>query len=536
LDALLGVFGRCHPLLLHLPIGLLVALVALEGLALARRSPLQREVAGALVGLASLSALVVAASGWTLAEEPGYGGSTLDWHRWLGVSVAACATLAALAQRAGRTGLYRGLLALCVPLLVLAGHHGSTLTHGAGFLTEPLRERATPRRGDAAEEQPAAAAPQSQVPAAAGGPIWSRDIVPVLEASCWRCHGPDKRKGDLALHTPAALLAGGETGPAVVPGEPQASELIARVTLPLDDMDHMPPEGKPQPSAEQIELLRAWIAAGATFDVPLDSGPAAGPAGSGDAQSEDESTDDSAAGPQPDAAALAALAAELVHFEALPAGSGALWIDFAATAEQIDDGAVRRLVEPLREHVHELSLARTRVGDGSAAFRAGLPHLRRLDLRSTAIGDAGVAALATSTSLAELVLAQTAVGDGALDALVRMPALQHLWLWKSAVSTEGVARLRRERPALQVDDGATPDAAALEAEGAIALRGDRPVPGEPAAPQGELAPVNTRCPVTGEPVDARYTLVHEGRVIGFCCPNCPAAFRNDPARFAPAID
>lgn len=536
MDALLAVFGRCHPLLLHVPIGLLVGLLALEALAVARRTPLQREVAGALVWLAALSALLVAASGWTLARESGYVGRTLAWHRWLGVSVASCTTLAALAHGTGRHGLYRGLLALCAPLLVLAGHRGSILTHGAGFLTEPLRERAPSARAEAVPEPPVVAGAETPAPpAAAHGPSWSRDVAPVLEAKCWRCHGPDKHKGDLALHTPAALLAGGETGPAIVPGEPQSSALIARVTLPLDDMDHMPPEGKPQPSAEEIELLRAWIAAGAAFDVPLDAGPAPS-AGGGEQADDDEEDDDSSAAPRPDAQALAALGAELVHVEELPAGSGALWIDFAATAEQIDDAALRRLLEPLREHAVELSLARTRTGDASAAFLAGFPRLRRLDLRSTAITDAGVTALAGSASLAELVLAQTAVGDGAVDALVRMPALERLWLWQSAVGAEGLARLQSERPALRVDDGATPDAAALEIEGEPVLTSDRPVPGAPAAQAADLAPVNARCPVSGEPVDPTYSIVHEGRVIGFCCPDCPKAFWDDPAKFAPALD
>lgn len=515
MDALFAVFGRFHPLLLHLPIGLIVALLALEALARLRKRPLPREVSGALVGLSALSAAIVATSGWTLGSEPDYVGDTLFWHRWLGVSVAVCALLTALAHRAGAFALYRGLLVLCAPLLVAAGHFGSTLTHGAGFLTEPLREREEPPRSEAPPELPL-------------GPRWSMDIAPILEANCWSCHGPSKRKGKLALHTPGGLLAGGESGPALVPGDPAASELIARVTLPLDDMDHMPPEGKPQPSLEELELLRAWIAAGAAFDVPVDAEVAPG--------AEDPPDEQLAGETQPDARALAALQAELVHVEALPAGSGALWIDFAATAEQVDDDAVRRLLEPLREHVVELSLARTRTGDSTARLLAGFPRLRRLDLRATALGDAGVGALADSATLAELVLSQTDVGDAAVDSLVEMPALECVWLWKSGVSADGLARLRRERPELAVDDGATPDAAALEVEGELALSSDRPLPGQAAAQAAGLAPINAHCPVSGDPVNPDYSVVHDGRVIGFCCPNCPKQFWEDPAAFAAKLE
>lgn len=533
MQALLEVFGRCHPLLVHVPIGLLVGLLVLEALALARRRPLAGEVAGTLAGLTALSAAVVAASGWTLASEPGYGGPTLTWHRWLGVSLAGCAISAALARRAGRLGLYRGLLACCAPLLVLAGHRGATLTHGAGFLTEPLREHAPRRVGPgAAPPHPVQDSDAAPVAAAAQGPSWSRDIAPILAANCSRCHGPDKRKGGLALHTPSAVLAGAGSGPVLVPGDPGASVLMERVLLPLDDMDHMPPEGKPQPSAQELELLRAWVAAGAAFDVPLDEPieEAVEPEPSA------EQDQDSAAAPAPDARAVAALEAELVHVESLPAGSGALWIDFAATAELIDDDALARLVEPLREHVVELSLARARIGDASAALLGDFPRLRRLDLRATAMTDAGVAALARSATLAELVLAQTAVGDATLATLADMATLERVWLWKCAVSADGLARLRAQRPGLLVDDGTTPDAAALEVESELALSGDRPVPGPGAEQSSALRPVHARCPVSGEPIDARFVVVHEGRAIGFCCPNCPEAFWDDPSKFAGALE
>lgn len=524
MDALLGVFGRCHPLLLHLPIGLIASLAVLEALALARRRPLSGEVAGVLAGLAALSAVFVAASGWTLAEEPGYGGTTLDRHRWLGVGVAACALLMALAQRRHRLPLYRGLLALCVGLLVLAGHHGASLTHGAGFLTEPLRER---------EARPVPATPETDPQTAplptAAGPSWSRDIAPILAASCVNCHGPDKRKGGLALHRPEDLLAGGDSGPALVPGDAQASLLIQRVMLPLDDMDHMPPEGKRQPSAADLEILQAWVAAGANFDtahdqaidvslVQVDSEPQSPPPA-----------------PRPDAQAVAALRAELVHVEERPAGSGELWIDFAATAEGVDDAALRLLLEPLREHTVELALARTRAGDATAEYLADFPRLRRLDLRGTSVGDAGASALAKSPVLSELVLAQTSVGDASLAALLSMPALEQVWLWNSAVTAQGIATLRRERPQLRVDDGAAPDSTALEIEGELAFSSDRPVPDQGAS-SAAPAPVNKLCPVSGNPIDARFAVVHDGRVIAFCCPNCPKAFWEEPAKFAGALE
>ena len=77
------------------------------------------------------------------------------------------------------------------------------------------------------------------------------------------------RKGPTGLYvlmtTPEGLQAGGENGAVFVPGKPEESPMLQRCLLPEDHDDHMPPEGKPQPTAAELEALRAWIAAGAKF-------------------------------------------------------------------------------------------------------------------------------------------------------------------------------------------------------------------------------------------------------------------------------
>ncbi len=77
-------------------------------------------------------------------------------------------------------------------------------------------------------------------------PVFSAAVLPVFENSCVSCHGPEKSKGDLRVDSFAALSKGGENGPVVVPGKPADSKLMKRLLLPLEDEEHMPPEGKPQ--------------------------------------------------------------------------------------------------------------------------------------------------------------------------------------------------------------------------------------------------------------------------------------------------
>ena len=62
------------------------------------------------------------------------------------------------------------------------------------------------------------------------------------------------------------MLTGGETGPAVVPGRPEDSELIRRITA-VDDDDVMPPSPRKRLAEEEIEAMRQWILAGALWDA-----------------------------------------------------------------------------------------------------------------------------------------------------------------------------------------------------------------------------------------------------------------------------
>ncbi len=88
-------------------------------------------------------------------------------------------------------------------------------------------------------------------------------VLPILQNECFRCHG-EKTNGGLALNSRELAMAGGDSGkPAVTPGDPHASEMIAR--LRSDDPDlRMPPTERPL-SDEQIQVLERWIAAGAKW-------------------------------------------------------------------------------------------------------------------------------------------------------------------------------------------------------------------------------------------------------------------------------
>jgi hypothetical protein len=95
-------------------------------------------------------------------------------------------------------------------------------------------------------------------------------VRPILVEKCAGCHGPTKIKAGLRVDSRAALLAGGDTGPAVVPGKPAESHLVAAIRY---EGPEMPPKGKlPAP---QVEALTRWVEMGAPWP-PGDSAPVAG--------------------------------------------------------------------------------------------------------------------------------------------------------------------------------------------------------------------------------------------------------------------
>src|SRR5438093_11866183 len=94
-----------------------------------------------------------------------------------------------------------------------------------------------------------------------------KEIKPIFEASCIKCHGRGRTKGDLSIESRETLIKGGESGPAIVPGTSEESRVIELVAG-LDPDSVMPQKGK-RLTPEQIGLLRAWIDQGAPWDASI---------------------------------------------------------------------------------------------------------------------------------------------------------------------------------------------------------------------------------------------------------------------------
>ena len=100
------------------------------------------------------------------------------------------------------------------------------------------------------------------------GVTYEKDIKPIFEKACFKCHGEEKQKSKLRVDSLAATLKGGENGPNVIPGKSAESQLVHAVSrLLVEEDENMPPKKKDGTISaldkEQVGLIRAWIDQGA---------------------------------------------------------------------------------------------------------------------------------------------------------------------------------------------------------------------------------------------------------------------------------
>ena len=133
--------GKLHPMLVHFPIGLVLAAAAAELIAIHTGRPAWRTIAVANVRAGAAMGAITVVAGWALASAPFVEPTRLlTWHRWTGVAAATTAIGAALLSRwsrvpSGRSAfVYRTALFAAAVFVALAGHLGGTLVWGAAFL------------------------------------------------------------------------------------------------------------------------------------------------------------------------------------------------------------------------------------------------------------------------------------------------------------------------------------------------------------------------------------------------------------------
>lgn len=253
--------GRFHPLVVHLPIGLILLLPLLE--LTGRTRPALREAAGLVLWLSVFACLIATILGFLLAYGSGDASARVTRHMWGGITLTIVVALCSVARSSwwsdlpngGTQWVYPSLLPVAVVLMLWATHQGGALAHGDQYLTDhaPAVLKQWPRWLSSRADE--SAAPDS---------FYSAQIQPIMKANCVSCHGPSKVKGKLRLDSYARLMRGGDDGAVVTPGDAAKSLLFQRITLSADHKKFMPSEGKPPVQPREIAMIKAWIEDGAS--------------------------------------------------------------------------------------------------------------------------------------------------------------------------------------------------------------------------------------------------------------------------------
>jgi len=457
--------GRFHPLVVHLPIGILIVAAFLEVLSRVASFKGHYDTAvRTLLYIGVWTSIMAVIAGLYLAQGGGYAADQLMWHKRLGILVVFFASLAYLYKawptlsdkllKRWEPGLYGTVLCLMLLALIFTGHLGGVMTHGSDYLTRYLPDGlrqvvGLPKKADIGR-------------LLLGDPskttVYTAFIDPILESRCVGCHNSAVQRGGLRLDEPEFILLGGDSGPSIVAGRSDESELIHRIWLPAISDDRMPPDQSPQLSIAEAELLRWWVDAGASFEELLPDA-AWTPAtqtivdymGLGEIRTGIFALDTA----PPDSMDIVALSHLGFAVTLLAENEPYLQVRCLNVQTCTDGSGYAEVLGRLSDHIAWLDLGRSQVGDPFMEVVAELPHVTRLYLQQTSVTDAGVSRLQELEYLEYLNLYGTEISDSGLVYLEDLPSLKSLYLWQTQTTDIGIAQLQSVLPELYINHGSS---------------------------------------------------------------------------------
>jgi uncharacterized membrane protein/mono/diheme cytochrome c family protein len=438
--------GRFHPVLVHLPIGILLVGLFLQFLAGRKKYQISNDVIKIVMLCGMATAIISCITGYMLSLNGDYEGNTVALHMWMGIAVAACSMLLCVKVINGQNDSTQRMASVALfVLILLTGHLGGSLTHGSNYLTAALFNQ----KPDTVAAKPIKNVQEVQA--------YSGLVQPLLQARCNSCHGPQKQKGGLRMDNLGFLFKGGKDGQVINPGNASHSELFKRLLLPKDDEHHMPPRQKPQLDEQQIALLRWWIDHGCDFihkvkDIPqTDKDRSVLISFQADHQVHVSPPD------VPDKPVAAANEKQIdslrnrgVVVMPVAQDSHYLMADFVTVPATDKDLS---MLLPLKQQLIWLKLGRTAITDNGLQVVGQLKQLRELNLNSTGITDAGLRSLYALDSLRLINLVGTKVTAKGISGLAGLKKLREVYLYQTDVDKKDWSDLQRKLPHVKLDSG-----------------------------------------------------------------------------------
>lgn len=450
MDVLKQLLGRLHPLIVHLPIGFIIFGLLLQWYDRKRKE--YGKVIPLVYFWGGISATLACITGYLQYLGEGYAFDTVKWHLWSGIATALFSFLVYAKLKGLKAFSFLAnipVVALSVVFFVLisfTGHQGGNITHGEDYLVEPLPNSIKSALGfEIFEEKEIALNEENWEDAL----IYEDVIKPILNNKCVSCHNPKKSKGELFLHNEEGILKGGENGEVIIAENASNSEVFVRINLPMEDDDHMPPEGKTQPSKEEIKLVGAWIDTGHPFEGSIrDSGlekelflsffPKKYDNDYPDMEIAEASRD-----------SIVSIEKTGVHIDLISKASNFLSVS-CINKPAFSDTDFESLL-PIKSQIARLDLGGTKVTDAIFEKLALLPNLTILKLDNTSVTGKNIELLSSLEHLKSINLTASRFEESHLQALSDFKKLKKVYLYKTNVDSGGPQTLSDGR--ISIDYG-----------------------------------------------------------------------------------
>ncbi|MCW3107637.1 MAG: hypothetical protein JWQ09_2143, partial [Segetibacter sp.] len=255
---MIELLGHFHPVIVHLPIGILIVALLLQWLARKEKNAALKHAIPFILLWGAIAAIVACITGYFLSISDDYDQSLVNWHMWMAIGVVLVSLILYTKEVNPKVEISKKLLSIALLILItLTGHFGGSLTHGSDYITKPFLKIFS---GDSVPNT--LIKPVANVQEAF---VYNDVIQPILQTKCYSCHNENKQKGKLRMDDITLLLKGGKHGKIIDVDNVDSSEMLQRLLLPVDNEHHMPPKEKPQPTESQIALLHWWISNKADF-------------------------------------------------------------------------------------------------------------------------------------------------------------------------------------------------------------------------------------------------------------------------------
>ena len=449
LTEFLDFLGSLHPLIVHLPIGIVLLTIAIDVFMRNKNNSVKRVITMGWF-FSFFSGLLAALFGWFLGDNGYYFESQIDIHKWSGIAfVSICFIIWLLRYINFRftKSFNRSVNLTSIILLTITGHFGGEMTHGQNYLFENLPYT----------QKKISVTTLSETKRSNNDSLFVYEdlIHPVLEEKCIACHNQNLASGGLNMSSVENMIKGGNSGAGIKNGNPFKSLIYKRVSFPHDHPKFMPPTGVPL-SYDQIATLEWWIDNGAEKQMPV-----------------------TLTRNDPKTLRLMELQygldlREKTYLETLSLSSPSqedlkliegeeyIWrflnpeqsfLDLKFTKKKIEINDLLK-VQPIKNNITWLNLADCMLNDNHLSYISNFPNLTRLKIQNNPlVTNKGIEALQKLEHLTELNLYGTRVSNNTLITLGQMKSLKKLFVWNTRITDKDIADFKALHPDVEVIAG-----------------------------------------------------------------------------------